>query len=1127
MSRSVVRFLSGAVVAVCSLFVASGAAAQGVTTGAISGTVRVAAGGTRGDARIVAVHVSSGTTYETRSRQDGRFTLPGMRVGGPYRVTATAIGFEAQTNDDVYVNLGGTTDLDFALREAAVQLGQVTVTAEGETVFSSGRTGAATSVTREVISTLPSLSRRIEDFARLTPQYGGNMTFAGQDNRMNNVTVDGSYFNNSFGLQGQPGDRTNVAPISIDAIEQVQISIAPYDVRMGNFVGAGVNTVTRSGTNEFRGSLYRQWRSDALTGKRAGNLPFNPGKFDFSNFGGWVSGRIIPNRLFFFFSYEDEETARPGTTFRANRGGETAAGSVTRVLESDLQTLSSYLKTNFDYETGGWQDYPFLIPGQRLLAKLDFNINTANKFTIRYNRLDSSSDILVSNSNSLGGSTSSANGRRSGTDALNFQASNYAQLEDIRSIVGELNSTFRSNLSNNLIVGYTTQNESRAAAGSLFPFVDIMSSGRVYTSFGTEPFTPNNELHYNTFQIQDNLTRHGAKHTLTLGASGEWYESENVFFSGAQSVYVYNSLADFYTDANGYLANPNRTTSPVQLALFQVRFMNVPGVDKPAQPLEVFYGGVYVQDEWRASDRLKFTIGSRVDVPYFGETGYANANADALTFRDENGEAVKYSTAKLPDPNLLFSPRIGFNWNARGDRTTQVRGGTGIFTGKPAYVWISNQVGTTGVLTGFESLSGTFTNRPFHPDPDRYKPTAAPTGAPAERYELALTDPGFKFPQLWRTDLGLDQRLPWGMTGTVEFLYGRDVNGVYYINANLPAAQSAFVGADNRPRYVGASCSSATVGPCSNRINNAAGNQVSNAIVLKNQNVGYSWNAAASLEKSFLGGLFAKAAYSHGVSKNTVDPGSIAFGSWNNNPHSGDPNNPGVAYSGNSPGHRFFLATSLRREYFRLGATTLGLFFENRSLGNTSYTFSGDLNGDGGSTNDLLYIPVDASEMNFQTYTQSASGVIPARTFTAAEQAAAWEAFIQQDEYLRSHRGEYVQRGALFLPYVTRADFSLTQELFVRDRGWRNGLQFRVDILNVGNLLNKDWGQGQRLVSGTPLIVPTSSQGGPADAAGRAQYRLRSVIEDGRHRLMYKSYEPSGGGGDVYRVQMGVRYTFN
>lgn len=272
-----------------------------------------------------------------------------------------------------------------------------------------------------------------------------------------------------------------------------------------------------------------------------------------------------------------------------------------------------------------------------------------------------------------------------------------------------------------------------------------------------------------------------------------------MFFPGSQSAYVYNSLADFYTDANDYAANPNRTTSPVSLRRFQVRWMNIPGLEKPIQPLEVFYWGVYAQDEWRVKDNLTLTAGLRFDVPHFGDTGFTNANADALSFRDESGATVQYSTGKLPDPKLLWSPRLGFNWDVRGDRQTQVRGGTGVFTGRPAYVWISNQIGNTGVLTGFESIDNT-SLRPFHPDPNRYKP-ANVTGAPAASYELALTDPDFKFPQLWRTNFAVDQRLPWGWTGTVEFLYNRDVNGVYYINANLAPANTAFSGADNRPRW--------------------------------------------------------------------------------------------------------------------------------------------------------------------------------------------------------------------------------------------------------------------------------------------------------------------------------------
>ncbi len=359
---------------------------------------------------------------------------------------------------------------------------------------------------------------------------------------------------------------------------------------------------------------------------------------------------------------------------------------------------------------------------------------------------------------------------------------------------------------------------------------------------------------------------------------------------------------------------------------------------------------------------------------------------------------MQYQSGKLPDPKPLWSPRLGFNWDVTSDQRTQVRGGTGVFTGKPAYVWISNQIGNTGVLTGFIQDENV-TTRPFNPNPDFYKP-ATVTGAPAASVDLAVTDPDFKFPQTWRTNIGVDHKLPWGMIGTGEFIYNRDVNGVYYINANLPDAQSAFVGVDNRPRWVGTSCTTPTAGPCVTRLNNGVGNQITNAIVLKNQNDGRSWNLAASVLKSLNQGVVIKAAYSYGESRNTIDPGSIASGSFTGNAMSGDPNNPGLAFSSNSPGHRFFVAASYTKQYFGFGGTTVSAFWEARTISNASYIFSGDMNGDTASGNDLIYIHRDQSEMNFAQFTSSG------RTFTAAEQAAAWDAYIAQDKYLSKHRGD-------------------------------------------------------------------------------------------------------------------------
>lgn len=1104
------------------------------TTSEIAGVVTDQAGAVVAGANITAVHQPSGTRYTTVTNSDGRYTLPGLRIGGPYTITVTSTGFAEKKVEGINTSVGTTTttDIDLSVSGASAE-----VTVTSDSTFSEVRTGAGTNVSGGVISTLPTIGRQLTDFSRLTPQYGGSGTFAGQDNRLNNITVDGSSFNNSFGLAGAPGERTAVSPISLAAVEEFQVAVAPYDVRRGNFVGAEVNVVTKAGTNKYAGSIYRLWRTPGLVGKTTTGNAFNPGDFQFRTWGGTIGGPLPflkfgegsgnpftsgKDKMFFFFNYENEELTSPGTTFSAcpnATGTGCRTGSTTRVLSSDLDALSNLLRTSFNYDPGPYQGYNFAVPGKKYLMRTDFNVNDANRLTFRYMRLDSSSDVLVSNSSSLGFGNRRAPAN-SGLDGLNFAGSNYSILENIRSIVGEWTSVWNNKLSNSLLIGYTTQDESRGDVGTLFPFVDILNGGTVYTSFGSEPFTPNNELRYNSFQLQENLTWYAGNHTLTAGLSYERYRSENVFFPGKQSAYVYNSLADFNTDAAGYLANPNRTTSPVTLRTFQVRYSNIPGLEKPIQPLKVNYFGFYGQDVWRLRDNFSLTFGIRADVPYFAPTGFVNAVSNAMTFRDENGTAVQYRTEKLPDANINWSPRAGFNW--RPTERLQVRGGSGLFSGRPAYVWISNQVGNNGVLTGFDSITNA-TTRPFHPNPDRYKPTSV-TGAPASTFNLELTDPGFKFPQLWRSTLGVDYRLPfWGLVAGTEFLYSKDVNGIYYTNDNLPAADGNFTGPDNRPRWFVDKCPTAGglfTGVEANRINCA----VTTAIVLKNQNIGKAYNIAATLEKSVSKGLYFKGAYSYGIGKNTVDPGSIATGTWQNNQIAGDPNRVGLGFNSASAKHRVFVASSYYLDWFKFGATTFSSFWESRIQGNYSYTFSGDLNGDSGTNNDLIYIPRDQSEMNFGNITTSA-GVV---TFTAAQQAAAWDAFINQDPYLSKNRGSYAVRGAAFLPWVHRMDFALSQDIKFKWGKQEHKFQLRADVLNFTNLLNDKWGSGWATVAAQPLLTTSTSGTAtcrPGSAvATAASYCLRTI---GGALLPASSFQRVPTINDVYRVQFGVKYMFN
>lgn len=1064
---------------------------QGVTTCSLEGKITQHEGLPLSGANITAVHLPSGTLYGAVSQGNGHYSIAGMRIGGPYRVSVSYLGYASASRESGLIALGSIERADFRLHPVSFQIGEEVI------VGSPGRgrhteTGTATLISAEIIQSIPSVNHTLSDLIRLSPQYK-NSSFLGQLNVLNNITIDGSSFNNSFGIAGQPGERTGVSPISPNALEGIRISVAPFDVKQSGFVGGAVNMVTKSGTNEMKGSVYFQTRNKSFIGTKAAGSSFSPGNFHFNLGGGDLSGPLIKDKLFFFLSIETESYVRPATTFLANDGASREGGNVTRVLESDLKELSDFLRQNFGYDPGAWQGYDFETTSSRYVIRLDYNLSRNNKLSLRYNHLDSSSDQFVANHNVLGYGF-----RRGTTSSLNFQNSNYAILENIRSLIAEWNSRFSANVANNMIVGYRAHNESRDNPSRLFPFVDILKDGSTYTSFGTEPFSSYSSLKYQSFQFQNNLTVFLNRHSLLFGFNLERYHSEDCFFPGAQSVYVFNSLSDFYTDARDYLAHPDRTVSTVNLKRFQYRYSNIPGKEIPFQPLTILYGGVYLQDRWNLSSNFNLTLGLRADLPVFDQTGYRNPEVEKFAFRDEKGREAHYSTSALPRSRPLFSPRIGFDWELPGESGSRISGGSGFFTGQPAYVWISNQIGNNGMLTGFQQYSGSaqapLYGRPFNPRPDAYRP-ATVSGEPAGTYELALTDPGFRFPQIWRTNLAASHPLPGRFTASLDLIYDRDIHGVSYINANLPTADNHFTGADHRGQWTSG-----------NRIIS----KIPNAVILKNHSAGYAWNVAASLERQLKDGFYAKIGYAYGITKSTTDPTSVASASWAYNPHSGDPNNPGLSYSSWCPDHRFFGMVSLKKSVSRLGPSVLSAFFDAFNSGRASYLIAGDMNGDGGSSNDLIYIHRSPSEIRFQPYT---SGTV---TYSSEAQNEAWESYIRQDKYLRRHRGSYAERNGVVLPMVARIDLSLSQEFRSRLTGKKNALILRLDILNATNILNRNWGVAKAMQTVSPLIW----QG--TDPQGNPLYRLREV----NNQLISRTFTRTANLTDVYRMQLSVKWIF-
>ena len=1034
------------------LFISGFISAQ-ITTSSISGVVVDDANMELEGANVVAVHVPTGTTYGVVTNQDGRFNMVNMRVGGPYTLSISYIGFNEQNFEDIFLTLGKSETISFAMIPDSQELDNVVVTASASDVFSSDRTGAKTSVGRRQLSTLPSISRSASDYTRLEPT-ASNGSFGGRNDQFNNYSLDGAIFNNPFGLDAAtPGGQTEAQPISIDAIEQITVSTAPYDVTQAGFTGASVNAVTKSGTNEFNGTLYGFYRNEDMTGSKIkGQSIFVP-KLLQSQTGISIGGPIIKNKLFFFVNFEQDNREDLGQSWLPNRG--TGGINESRVLESDLMTVQSAL-SGLGYDTGTYEGFIHEAGSSKGIVKLDWNINDNHRMALIYNFLDASKD-KPAHPTALGF-------RGPNASILQFENSGYQINNKLNSVQMELNSTLSDAVSNKLQVGYTHFDDFRNPMSSPAPAMTIQDgAGANYIIVGHEPFSINNRLDQKVMQLTNNLTYVQGNHTYTLGFSYEKFEFDNSFNLGvygygddrgyAGAFGAFGSLSDFTTAINNGLIRDAiaAATDTYENDSWSLAETNVGQMS------------FYLQDEWFVNDKFKLTYGLRMDKPlyfdsdkkaqevidgtgdYAPRTPYVNPNTGQVQFLDNT---------KMPSDKLVISPRLGFNYDVNGDDTTQVRGGSGLFTGRFPFVWLGNQIGNP--------------NWWFH----------------------QMVDPDYQFPQVWRTNLGIDQEYDNELTLSLDVSYTKDINGPQVQNWGFKTPSGTLSGVDNRAVYLEGDFVQVDVPFPAN----------ASAYVFSNSNLGRIWNYSLKLQKTFDSGLYTSLAYNHLNAKdvNSIEA-EITGDAFDFNPIVGDANAENLSYSKYGDMHRVIGVASQSWNYGtnnRWGST-ITTFFEYNRGGRYSYTYAGDINGDGRGGNDLLYVPTSSQvlQMNFAN---------PA-------DASAYNAFIEQDDYLKSRRGKYAERYGALSPWTSRWDVRFLQDYRIqRSSGKTNVIQFSMDILNFGNLISSDWGLVQQPTSIQPIGV-TVTDGVPS-------YTFDNNLVDS---FVYDSSLQSR-----WQMQFGLRYIF-
>lgn len=1099
--------------AILLAFSAPAVMAQSTISSSITGTIVDADGKGLSGATIKATHKPTGSVFGAISKKDGWFRIPNLRVGGPYEVRVSFVGKNTASQTVPHIALGETFTMKVVMEDASTSTEDVVVYGNQNTVINAGRTGAAETVSEEQIMAFPTIARDFQDFAKFSPQAtptGAGVSIGGRNNRYNNIQIDGTQYNDLFGLgsSGTPGGQANTTPISLDALQELQVVVAPYDVRQGRFSAGGINAITRSGTNTWEGSAYWFFRNasmigdlattNALTRDENGNaLPvgqyrdttiFTPFS-DFSEYqlGARVGGPLIEDKLFMFLSVENTGRAQPKPQL-----GLIQNGSLNESIRSTMEDMGSILRTTYGYDPGALDNIEVSRPSMKIFGRVDWNLDENNRLTLRHNMVNASDDIF-----------------NPGRTSLQFGNRTYRFNSMTNSTVLQLNSTFGASTSNELIVGYTTIRDSRDYLGARFPTVFVSDPSLTGITFvaGAENFSVANKLSTNVFEITDNLTFVMDDHTITVGTQNEFFSFSNLFIRDNAGTWSFNSLDDF---RNGIAAR------------LQYSFAR-PGFDEDfAAAFSTAQLGFYAQDEWRVAPNLTLTYGVRMDMPLFFDKPTYNPTADTIKLNADPSVALGLRTDNVPGATPLISPRVGFNWNDGSDKPLQIRGGVGLFSGRIPFVWISNQYSNTGVQ--FARVD----TRPSSGDTLEFDPTLDPRNDPdflaraGNVTEVNVTASDFKMPQNLRINLAVDKELAWGVIGSLEGIYSQSINEIYYTDLNLGDRSDTTVLGSTLPggRGVYGTYSGRNTTPRT-QVGAFRSGPFNNIIQLGNSSEGYSYQITAQLKKQFNAGFFASVAYTHSAAYDqNSGTSSQALSNWRFTHTQDNPNEIGLSRSAFDVPHRFIATVSKRFEWGPETsplATTISAFYEMRSGTPFSYVYDGDVNADGQVENDLIYVPTGRNDIVLGRFTSDSLVHASSTTYDQLE------AYIARDEYLSTVRGKIAERNGARNPMVHQLDLRLMQEIpnpFVK--GHR--LDISVDFINFLNMLNSEWGRVQTTPFGRDRLMRFEGL-----VTSSTKQDPNNQVAVGTPIFSYTDKRDPFGFSDLasrWQIQVGIRYTF-